>query len=350
MAEQAERAFARTFLNTLATQPVAYADDFQQPPAQSLRRVPVLPIAVPPPPKRSPLEPAGSSSASLSLTFKSLKPPASFTLRVEPTDSIAAIKAQLAALPAAPPAAAQRLLLKGKALADAKLLREYPIAQGDTVNLVLKPGFPWDPTAPNTPAPNTPNTPPQSTPPTTTPDTPMADPATPAKPAPFGFTSSTLDAPARATPKGRHQRIPSVVLSPSPSSDARGAPPEKDIVLTLDAPPSPGALPATLSAFHDVVAAPAFWARLYEFLQTRVQERDGRDARVRGLPLCDQGLAHRQRDREDPRHRRRRRHGRHLVPFLPPFPFFPFPLPTPFFLAPLFRGVALDFTFTVDFS
>ena len=44
MAEQAERAFARTFLNTLATQPVAYADDFQQPPEQSLRRVPVLPV------------------------------------------------------------------------------------------------------------------------------------------------------------------------------------------------------------------------------------------------------------------------------------------------------------------
>ncbi len=44
MAEQAERAFARTFLNTLATQPVAYADDFQQPHEQSLRRVPVLPV------------------------------------------------------------------------------------------------------------------------------------------------------------------------------------------------------------------------------------------------------------------------------------------------------------------
>lgn len=91
----------------------------------------------------------------------------------------------------------------------------------------------------------------------------MADPVTPAKPNPFG--SGTLD--PHAKPKGRHQRIPSVVLSPSPSSDALGAPPEKDIVLTLDAPPSPSLMPATLSAFHDVVAAPAFWQRLYEFLQ-----------------------------------------------------------------------------------
>jgi len=44
--ENAERAFARTFLNTLSTQPIIYSDDYQQPPEQSLKRVPVLPVSL----------------------------------------------------------------------------------------------------------------------------------------------------------------------------------------------------------------------------------------------------------------------------------------------------------------
>jgi len=46
MAEQAETTFARTFLNTLSTQPIIYADDYQQPLEQSLKRIPVLPVLV----------------------------------------------------------------------------------------------------------------------------------------------------------------------------------------------------------------------------------------------------------------------------------------------------------------
>ncbi len=45
MAEKAERAFAKTFLNTLSTQPITYADDYQQPSQYSLKRVPVLPVS-----------------------------------------------------------------------------------------------------------------------------------------------------------------------------------------------------------------------------------------------------------------------------------------------------------------
>jgi len=45
MAEQAERAFAQTFLNTLSTQPIIYADDYQQPSEYSLKRVPVLHVS-----------------------------------------------------------------------------------------------------------------------------------------------------------------------------------------------------------------------------------------------------------------------------------------------------------------
>jgi hypothetical protein len=196
--------------------------------------------------------------ASLSVTFKSLKPAATFTLRVEPTDTVAAIKAQLAAEPSAPPADVQRLVLKGKALADAKLLREYTIKDGDTVNLMVKPGHHWDPTAALAP-PAPPPT--ESTPANVT----MAAPATPAKANPFG--SGSLGDPSARPKGGKHQRIPSVVLSPSPSSDTPGAV-EKDIVLTLDQGlPSSISRPESLSTFHDIVADPAFWERLYAFLR-----------------------------------------------------------------------------------
>ena len=44
MAEQAELAFVKAFVNNLSSQPVTYADDFQQPPEKSLRKIPVLPV------------------------------------------------------------------------------------------------------------------------------------------------------------------------------------------------------------------------------------------------------------------------------------------------------------------
>lgn len=44
MAENAEIAFARTFLNTLSTQPITYGNDYQQPLENSLKRVQVLPV------------------------------------------------------------------------------------------------------------------------------------------------------------------------------------------------------------------------------------------------------------------------------------------------------------------
>ncbi|KAF5311013.1 hypothetical protein D9619_007899 [Psilocybe cf. subviscida] len=242
MAAQAESAFARTFLNTLSTQPVTYADDYQQPPEYSMRRVPVLSISVPPPPERK--AHLTSSSAPISVTFKSLKPPASFTLSVQPAESIAHIKAQIATQPSAPPADIQRLLLKGKALADAKLLKEYAIKDGDTVNLMIKPGTHWDPTAPATPAPEI--------------KAPMA--TTPSNP--FGGLGGSLGTPGSS--KGKHQRIPSVVLSPSPSNETPGA--EKDITLTLDVTSSPVIPSATLSTYHEVVSDPEFWLRMYTFL------------------------------------------------------------------------------------
>ena len=192
--------------------------------------------------------------------FKSLKPHATFTISVRPTDTISAIKTQLAAQPSAPPVDAQRLLFKGKALADGKLLKEYNnIKDGDTINLMMKQGYDWNTTATTT----------EPTPPVSA--SPMLasslEPLSIPNSNPFG--SGTLDPEARSKQGGRrHQRIPSVVLSPSPSLESSGAV-EKDIMLTID----PGVLPSpvlqtdNMSTFHQTMSQPEFWDRLHAFLK-----------------------------------------------------------------------------------
>ena len=191
------------------------------------------------------------NTASISILFKSSKPPASFTISVQPTDTISAIKAQLASQPSAPPADAQRLLLKGKALADGKLLQEYAVKQGDTVNLMIKPGFNWEPSKSVTSSPS----------PATTPF--------PSSPAMLS-SDKKLSLSLNATPppkSSRHQRVPSLVLSPSPSSETPGHI-EKDIVLTLDSSTIPSSLSTeSLSSYSVTVSQPEFWARLHTFLK-----------------------------------------------------------------------------------
>jgi len=250
MADQAEQAFARAFLNTLSTQPITYADDYQQPAQNSLKRVPILQIAVPAPPIRQQPTASTSSQASITLVFKSLKPPTSYKLSVHPTDTISAIKSQLAALPSAPPADVQRLLLKGKALSDGKLLKEYNIQDGDTVNLMVKPGFDW----------NTSNT-------GTNMDPSLA-------PSDALSASATLEPGSRPSgSRSKHQRIPSLVLSPSPSETSGVA--EKDIMLTLDTTSiSSPIVHSDLSTYHTTISKPEFWDRLYSFLRTEFVNDD----------------------------------------------------------------------------
>lgn len=178
--------------------------------------------------------------------IKSLKPLKTYTLAVQSSDTIADIKSYLSSQPGAPPVDVQRLLLKGKALADAKLLKEYNIKDGDTVNLMVKPGYEWN----------------QSTGP------PKLEILTP-KPGPTSEEppSTTLEPEAR---QERHRRVPSVILSPSPNTLTplrEGAPPV-DVALSLDdgdilppahAPPTP---------YQNVVSSPVFWGDLLDFLRS----------------------------------------------------------------------------------
>ena len=192
--------------------------------------------------------------------FKSLKPQATFTISVRFTDTISAIKTQLGAEPFAPPADKQRLLYKGKALADGKLLKEYNnIKEGDIINLMVKPGYDWKTTAVTT-APS---------PPVSASPLPVSSSAPLPIPKSNPFESGTLHPDSRMNQGGkRHQRIPSVMLSPSSSLESSGAG-EKDIMLTID----PGVLPSpviqseNMSTYHQTMSQPEFWERLHDFLK-----------------------------------------------------------------------------------
>jgi hypothetical protein len=182
--------------------------------------------------------------ATLQITFKSLKPPFSTTIPVSPADPISAIKTQIAAQPRAPPAEAQRLLLKGKALADAKLLKEYAVQDGDTINLMVKPGIEWDPAKSQ----QTSSGLLLSVPP-------------PAE-------SASLSAPSPPAEKKRgHGRIPSVVLSPTPSSPLEKP---QDIQLVdgdgfLLSADLPSGTPQ--STYRAAVSQPEYWEKLLAFLR-----------------------------------------------------------------------------------
>ncbi|KAJ3833789.1 hypothetical protein F5878DRAFT_632101 [Lentinula raphanica] len=261
MADQAEHAFIKTFTSTISTQAIIYGDDYQQPPENSLKKIPVLAgIPVPEPPA-SKVE-AVSSSATFNLLVKSTKPPVTYNLSgIHPTDTIAAIKQHLSTNNLTAPAPdAQRLLLKGKALADNKLLKEYPVKDGDTINLMVKPGVDWNPSAP---------------PPVVEPQpVSLSSPAPKLATSMTGSSSSLLQGGAPASTPKRHQRIPSVVLSPSPSNEDNGdAQPRKDVLLTLDTTDlglgaSSTSVPKeALGAYHLTISSPEFWEKLIQFLR-----------------------------------------------------------------------------------
>lgn len=162
-------------------------------------------------------------------------------------DSISTVKSQIATQLRAPPAEAQRLLFKGKALADAKLLKEYNIQDGDTINLMVKPGVEWDPTKPQ--------------------GEPSSNSALLLSVEPPQQTASLSPAAPQGKKRG-HSRIPSVVLS-TPSSPLE-KPQDIQLVdadgftLTTDAPPEPS---TPQSTYRTAVSQPEYWEKLLSFLR-----------------------------------------------------------------------------------
>lgn len=189
----------------------------------------------------------------ISLVFKLAKPPTTYKLDVRPTDSVASIKTQLATEHVAPPADAQRLVFKGKALADGKLLKEYNLSDGDTINLMIKPGVNWDPAAQTTSSPGIQTSHVPSVPSSKLPSSSS------------NMSASLEPKPTAMTAARRHQRIPSVVLSPSSSADVADST-EKPLEITLNLDETPSPTGDALSSYHQVLANPDFWLRLRTFL------------------------------------------------------------------------------------
>lgn len=122
-------------------------------------------------------------------------------------------------------------------MADTKLLQEYSIQDGGTINLMVKPGVDWDPTK------------------------------SPEPPVLLSVATSSLT-PGDAAKKRGHSRIPSVVLSTPPSPLEK----PQDIQLidadgfTLSA--EIGTEPVIpQSTYRTIVSQPEYWEKLLAFLR-----------------------------------------------------------------------------------
>lgn len=117
-----------------------------------------------------------------------------------------------------PPASHQRWLLKGKALGDDRLLREYEIAEGGVVTLSVKPGW----VAPT----------------------------------------------AETTTEAASTAVPSLTLSDPSSSSSHAVP--------LEAFSSPSTtLPPGQAHYHSIIAQPSFWTGLDAYLKGQFGEVQG---------------------------------------------------------------------------
>lgn len=193
---------------------------------------------------------ADKTDAKVQLNIKSLKPALKLTVESSLSDSVADLKTQITAA-GGPPADAQRLLLKGKVLADSKLLKEYDLADGATITMMAKPGGASPPVAPS-----------------------------PSETLPTGAaTSGSLGA------KRDHPTL-APLQTPDPTTPERPSqnkPPTPQLMVTTDG-GEPGDLydnrepasPVQSTRFHDGIANPEFWQKIHAVCHDEFGQ--GRDA------------------------------------------------------------------------
>ncbi|KAJ9120253.1 hypothetical protein QFC22_003153 [Naganishia vaughanmartiniae] len=181
----------------------------------------------------------------------SLKPSLIFPVKAHITDSVSDLKQLVStSTSSAPPASAQRLLLKGKALADAKLLKEYDIQDGAIVHVILKPGWEKERDL----------------------QIPGGDP-TP--------RTQGTSIPIEATPIPGNT-IPALTISDADpltanTTSAHTLPPRAVTAADISNPPhGPGPIANTSASFHTTLAQPAFWEKLHGLC--RLEFEDERDA------------------------------------------------------------------------
>lgn len=192
------------------------------------------------------------SPDTIALTIKSLKPPLTYPLTgVSLRDPISSLKAELERQhPTAPPSSHQRLLLKGKALADERLLGDYPIEEGTVIMLSIKPGF-----VPPPPVASSTSTDASAAIPPTTPDSAALPPSVPTTTA-----GSPSFSPSSSVPK----------LTLSTDFGSTDVPMSVAELATSNiSSPHP-----TDASYHAVVKDVEFWEHLLSFLQGKFGQQD----------------------------------------------------------------------------
>ena len=175
------------------------------------------------------------SDTSISLTVKSLKPSLSITVTAQLTDTVADLKALVAkSSNSAPPQDTQRLLLKGKALTDTKILREYDIESGSVIHLLLKPALAAAPQSPI--------------------------------PSPTPSHASPSDAP------------PSLTITTSIDTDSKPGTAMALNLTDVSAPPRGPQPQVSSAAFHNTIADPQFWQKIHALCVSEFGYEDDADS------------------------------------------------------------------------
>ncbi|GJN89376.1 hypothetical protein Rhopal_002356-T1 [Rhodotorula paludigena] len=233
----------------LASQKLRYPNSYT-PPVEERHKRPTLvnvPVCEPPSTSHDDDDAPAPGDQTVALTVKSIKPALTFSLAARPTATIADLKAQLYAAEqgkGAPTPEAQRWILKGKAMGDTKLLKEFAVEDGTVVNLMVT--KPTAPAASSAPAPSS---------------TPAAPSLVPAASVP----ALTLSEPGASTPPAPGTAPPSVPLA----ADLDALP--LSTSTSADGP----ALAGVSDAFLERVASPELWREVRGVCEAQFKEDGG---------------------------------------------------------------------------
>ncbi|WWC59943.1 uncharacterized protein I303_102506 [Kwoniella dejecticola CBS 10117] len=134
-----ERAFIKRYTEGLSSHKVEYPADFSTPLEDRPRKVAVVGVELAEPPSAPGMDIDTPAQDTVTITIKCLKPSLTLPITSSLTDTVTDLKAQIAkSNSSAPSVDTQRLLLKGKALSDNKLLKEYDIKDGTILHLMVK--------------------------------------------------------------------------------------------------------------------------------------------------------------------------------------------------------------------
>ncbi|WVF66715.1 hypothetical protein IAT40_001457 [Kwoniella sp. CBS 6097] len=231
-----ERAFIKRYTEGLTSHKVEYPADFSTPLEDRPRKVAVVGVEVATPPSAEGMDvDSGAQDNTVELTIKSLRPALTITLSAQLTDTVSDLKTAIASSSSSAPSVdTQRLLLKGKALTDTKLLKEYDITSGATLHLMVKAAHP----APVTTSAGAGDT----------------------KTTETGLTSdgATFPPPSSASPAP-----PALTITTSLDSSSTAGTSMPLSVIDSAAPPLGPQPQVSSSTFHTTVADPSFWQKIH---------------------------------------------------------------------------------------